>query len=170
MGIFTEIQWSPYVVGALIGLLNIIALRISNKPLAASTTYLKVSGMIRKIFQRESVERNEYYSQKTPEVDWGVMLVIGIVIGSFLSANLSGDFQITLVPEMWASNFSANFFPRFITALMGGVILGIGARWAGGCTSGHGISGASQLSIVSWVAAIAFFIGGFITAFIKYSL
>jgi len=170
MGIFTETQWSPYVVGALIGLLNILALRISNKPISASTTYIKVSGMIRKIFQREKVQRNEYYSQKTPEVDWGVMLVIGVVIGSFLSATLSGDFQLTLVPEMWASNFSESFFPRFITALMGGIILGIGARWAGGCTSGHGISGASQLSIVSWVAAASFFIGGIITALIKYSL
>ncbi len=170
MGIFTETQWSPYVVGALIGLLNIIALRISNKPLAASTTYLNVSGMIRKIFQREKVQRNEYYSQKTPQVDWGVMLVGGIIIGSFLSATLSGDFQITLVPEMWASNFSSDFFPRFITALIGGIILGIGARWAGGCTSGHGISGASQLSIVSWMAATAFFIGGIVTALIKYSL
>lgn len=170
MGIFTETQWSPYVVGALIGLLNIVALRISNKPISASTTYLKVSGMIRKIFQREKVQKNEYYSQKTPEMDWGVMLVIGVVIGSFLSATLSGDFQLTLVPEMWASNFSASFFPRFITALIGGIILGIGARWAGGCTSGHGISGASQLSIVSWVAAASFFIGGIITALIKYSL
>lgn len=170
MGFFAETQWSPYVVGALIGLLNIIALRISNKPISASTTYLKVSGMIRKIFQREKVQKNEYYSQKKPEVDWGVMLVIGVIIGSFLSATLSGDFQITLVPEMWASNFSPSFFPRFITALIGGIILGIGARWAGGCTSGHGISGASQLSIVSWVAAAAFFIGGIITALIKYSL
>lgn len=170
MGLFTETQWSPYVVGALIGLLNIIALRISNKPLAASTSYLKVSGMIRKIFQREKVQRNEYYTKKKIEVDWGVMLVIGIIIGSFFSANLSGDFQITLVPDMWASNFSPDFFPRFITALIGGVILGIGARWAGGCTSGHGISGASQLSIVSWMAAIAFFIGGIVTALIKYSL
>ncbi len=170
MGIFTEIQWSPYVVGALIGLLNIIALRISNKPLAASTTYLNVSGMIRKAFQREKVQRNEYYSKKKPEVDWGVMLVFGIIIGSFLSAALSGDFQITLVPEMWATHFSADFFPRFITALVGGIILGIGARWAGGCTSGHGISGASQLSIISWMAAIAFFIGGIVTALIKYSL
>jgi uncharacterized protein len=170
MGIFTATAWSPYVVGGLIGLLNIAALLLSNKPLSASTTYLKVSGMIRKIFQREKVQQNEYYGQKTPEVDWGVMMVFGIILGSFLSASLSGDFQLTLVPEMWAANFSDAFLPRFITALFGGIILGIGARWAGGCTSGHGISGASQLSIISWVAAIAFFIGGIITALIKYSI
>ncbi len=170
MDFLTDLQWSPYVVGGLIGLLNILAMRISNKPLSASTTYLKVSGMIRKIFQREKVEKNEYYNKKTPEVDWGVMLVLGIIIGSFLSATLSGDFQLVLVPEMWASNFSAEFLPRFFTALIGGVILGIGARWAGGCTSGHGISGASQLSIISWIAAISFFVGGIITALIKYSL
>ncbi|HAE43594.1 MAG TPA: hypothetical protein DCG34_11870, partial [Clostridiales bacterium] len=40
--------------------------------------------------------------------------------------------------------------------------------WAGGCTSGHGISGTSQLSILSWVASIFFFIGGIVTAFLIY--
>jgi len=44
------------------------------------------------------------------------------------------------------------------------MIMGLGARWAGGCTSGHGISGTLQLSVASWVAAICFFAGGIVTA------
>ena len=96
------------------------------------------------------------------------MLVIGIVIGSFLSSILSGDFSLVLVPSMWAKEISSSFFVRFIIAIFGGVLLGIGSRWAGGCTSGHGISGTSQLSIISWVASIFFFVGGIITAFLIY--
>jgi hypothetical protein len=42
--------------------------------------------------------------------------------------------------------------------------LGLGARWAGGCTSGHGISGTLQLAVSSWVAAGCFFAGGILTA------
>jgi uncharacterized membrane protein YedE/YeeE len=51
-----------------------------------------------------------------------------------------------------------------IVAFIGGIFMGVGSRWAGGCTSGHGISGTLQLTISSWLAAICFFIGGIATA------
>ncbi|MCR3883022.1 MAG: YeeE/YedE family protein [Methanothrix sp.] len=44
----------------------------------------------------------------------------------------------------------------------------MGARWAGGCTSGHGISGTLQLAASSWVAVIAFFVGGVATAMVLF--
>ena len=86
MNYFSLQQWSPYVVGILIGLLNLLALLISKKPLGASTSFLKLGGMIYSLFDKEKVKANEYYQKKTPEVDWGVMLVIGIVIGAFISS------------------------------------------------------------------------------------
>ena len=43
-------------------------------------------------------------------------------------------------------------------------IMGFGARWAGGCTSGHGISGTMQMAVSSWVAAVCFFVGGIAVA------
>jgi uncharacterized membrane protein YedE/YeeE len=170
MKIFTMVRWSPYVVGILIGLLNIAALLLSDKVLGASTSYARASGMIRKIFNEDYVSKNEYYLKTAPEVDWGFMLVIGIAVGSFVSALLSGDFRLTLVPSMWATEISSSFFVRLIISVFGGIVLGIGSRWAGGCTSGHGISGTSQLSIISWVASICFFIGGIATAFLIYGL
>jgi hypothetical protein len=48
--------------------------------------------------------------------------------------------------------------------------MGIGARWAGGCTSGHGISGTLQLNVGSWLAAMCFFIGGIATAMIIFKV
>ncbi|MDP3385916.1 MAG: YeeE/YedE thiosulfate transporter family protein [Eubacteriales bacterium] len=170
MRVFSMVQWSPYVVGILIGALNLVAMLLSDKVLGASTSYAKASGMVRNILDKEYVKKNEFYLQNAINIDWGFMLVVGIIIGAFISAGLSNDFNLVLVPPMWANEISNSFFVRFIIAVFGGIVLGIGSRWAGGCTSGHGISGTSQLSILSWVASIFFFIGGIITAFLIYGL
>ncbi len=53
-------------------------------------------------------------------------------------------------------------------AFGGGVLMGLGARWAGGCTSGHGISGTMQLALSSWIAAACFFAGGIAGAMLIY--
>ena len=161
-------QWSPYVVGVLIGLLNLGALLVSKKPLGASTSFLKIGGMIYKQFDKDEVKHNEYYQKKEPKIDWGVMLIMGVVLGALVSAALSGDFALTAVPDMWAKALPGGFGLRFLAATFGGILLGVGARWAGGCTSGHGISGTSLLSVISWVATICFFIGGIVTAYIVY--
>ncbi len=163
-------RWSPYVVGVLIGLINIVAMVISGKALGASTSFVKASGYLVKIFDKEKVEKNSYYQKNKPELDWGMMLVFGIIIGAFIAATLSGDFALQKVPAMWAERFSDSFFFRFVMAFIGGAFLGLGSRWAGGCTSGHGISGTSQLSILSWVAAAAFFVGGIAVAIMIFGL
>ena len=170
MDFLTLKQWSPYIVGILIGVLNVGALLISKKPLGASTSFLKLGGMFYGLFDPKTVKTNKYYGEKIPKVDWGVMLVIGIVIGAFISSKLSGDFNFLTIPEMWKTGVSDSFLLRFFASLIGGVFLGIGSRWAGGCTSGHGISGTSMLSVISWTATIAFFIGGIVSAFLIYGI
>jgi hypothetical protein len=69
-----------------------------------------------------------------------------------------------MVPELWERRIGSSAFLRWLTAFSGGILLGIGSRWADGCTSGHGISGTLQLVVSSWIAAICFFIGGVLTA------
>lgn len=163
-------RWSPYIVGILIGLLNVGSLLVSKKPLGASTSFMKFGGIIYKSFNKEKVQNNEYYQKNELKLDWGMMLVLGIILGAFFSAILSGDFSFTLVPNMWSNEISDNVLLRFVAAVIGGIFLGVGARWAGGCTSGHGISGTSMLSVISWVAAIAFFVGGIAAAFLIYGM
>lgn len=163
-------RWSPYVLGALIGLLNVGSLLVSKKPLGASSSYMKLGGIIYRFFDKEKVENNAYYKKQELSLDWGIMLVIGIILGAFLSALLSGSFEITAVPGMWAREISGSVALRFAVAIIGGIFLGIGSRWAGGCTSGHSISGTSLLSVISWVASIAFFIGGAAVAFLIYGM
>ena len=130
-------RWSPYLVGILIGLLNVLSLLVSKKPLGASTSFMKLGGMIYRSFDREKVQNNEYYQKNELKLDWGMMLVFGIIIGAFVSAMLSGDFNLIAVPGMWANEVSGSFGLRFVSAVLGGVFLGVGARWAGGCPAGY---------------------------------
>jgi uncharacterized membrane protein YedE/YeeE len=126
--------------------------------------------MIEKLFRGAKVDEKPYYKKFSPSVDWEWMLVLGVFIGAFLSAKLSGQFQGDWVPAKWATTFGETPFTRWVVALIGGIVMGIGARWAGGCTSGHGISGTLQLALSSWLAVIWFFIGGIVTAIVIFKL
>src|SRR5512139_2323529 len=134
-------KWSPYAVGIGIGILSCVAFLLSDKPIGCSTAYSRTSGMIERLFRGGIVAEKAYYKKFAPSIEWEWMLVIGIFIGGFLSATLSGQFQTGWVPVKWALSFGDTPVLRWGVALIGGVIIGIGSRWAGGCTSGHGISG-----------------------------
>lgn len=159
-------QWSPYIVGIGIGILGWLAFLFSDKPIGCSTAFVRTTGMFERLFLGADVDKKPYYQLFPPVVDWEWMLLVGIFIGAFISSKLSGEFRLQLVPDIWAASFGASAILRVIIALAGGVFIGLGARWAGGCTSGHGISGTLQLAVSSWLAAIFFFIGGIITAMI----
>lgn len=166
MDFLTEIRWSPYIVGAGIGILSWLTFLISNKPIGCSTAFARTSGMIEKIFRGKKTTEKQYYKEFVPEIDWEWMLVLGIVIGALISAYFSGDLKIHWIPDRWSAVFGHSFIFRFLISLIGGILLGFGARWSGGCTSGHGISGTLQLAVSSWISAIFFFIGGIIVAYL----
>jgi hypothetical protein len=161
-------EWSPYAVGIGIGILSWLAFLLSDHPIGCSTAFARTSGMIERIFRGNKVYEKPYYQKFTPTIDWEWMLVVGIVIGAFISSKLSGYFEFRWVPEETSGEFNKAFvtipYTRIIVAFVGGILMGVGSRWANGCTSGHGISGTLQLAVSSWLAAICFFIGGIITA------
>lgn len=161
-------EWSPHVVGVGIGFLSCAAFVLSDKPIGCSTAFARTSGMLEQLLRGRKTREMDYYRQFVPEVDWEWMLVLGIVLGAFTSAWLSGEFRLEWVPSLWAAAFGSESLPRLVTAFCGGVIMGFGARWAGGCTSGHGISGTLQLAVSGWLAVAAFFAAGTATAFIIY--
>ncbi|HPQ42014.1 MAG TPA: YeeE/YedE thiosulfate transporter family protein [bacterium] len=162
--------WSPYVAGAGIGILAAVAFLISNKPFACSTSFARTAGMIEALFHREKTLARPYFQKFRPEIDWQWMLVAGLFIGGTLSAVLSGDFQWRFVHDWWGATVGPGVFMRLIGGFFGGVVLGFGARWAGGCTSGHGISGLIQLSVASLAAVVCFFAAGIATAFLMVHL
>jgi hypothetical protein len=161
-------RWSPYVVGVGIGVLSWLAFFMSDKIIGCSAAFARTAGMIEKIIAGDKVKEKAYYKKFPPVIDWEWMLVLGILLGSYISVAFSGVFSIEWVPPKWEAAAGSGIFARWIVALAGGVLIGFGARWAGGCTSGHGISGTLQLAVSSWLAAISFFVGGIITAGIIY--
>jgi hypothetical protein len=161
--------WSPYLVGALIGLLSMATFYFSDKPLGASSAYARLAGMVGKLFARRHTESLEYYKDSKPKVDWEVMLVIGVMGGAFLAAWLGGELTGKWLPEMWTARFGEDSLAlRLGVAFAGGGLMAFGARMAGGCTSGHGISGTMQLSVGSWIAVVCFFVGGIATAVLMF--
>ncbi|MDD3803914.1 MAG: YeeE/YedE thiosulfate transporter family protein [bacterium] len=158
-----DILANPYIAGAIIGLLSMASFFFSDKPIGCSTAYARVSGMAAKLFMKDKINKNLFFMKFPAEVDWEVMLVIGVFIGAFLSFILSGESRVR-IPDIWSLRFGNSLLLRVIAAFAGGVIMGFGARLAGGCTSGHGISGTLQLSVSSWIAVIMFFAAGIVTA------
>ncbi len=157
---------TPYLAGCGIGVLSWITFLFSNKALGCSTAFARTSGMIEGLVRKERVLESPYYQKFQPVIDWEWMLVAGVVIGAFISAVLAGEFALTIVPLRFAEAFGSDPGLRLIVAFVGGILMGIGSRWAGGCTSGHGISGTLQLAVSSWIAVIVFFISGILTAFL----
>ncbi len=168
MELFTMDRWSPYAVGAGIGVLSWITFLLSDKPIGCSTAFARSAGLLERLFRGGKVNDKPYYREFAPKIDWEWMLVAGILIGAFIASLLSGQFSWSMVPGLWAAEISPAVVPRLIIAVLGGFCAAFGARWAGGCTSGHGISGTLQLAVSGWIAAAGFFVGGIITAMLIY--
>ncbi len=166
--VWTLKRWSPYVAGIGIGILSWLAFLLSDKPLGVSTAYARTAGMIEQRLTGIDVKKQPYFERYVPKIGWEWMLVAGLVVGAFVSAQLSGDFDLRMVPSLWERTFGYTPSHRWFTALVGGTLMGIGSRWADGCTSGHGISGTLQLVVSSWIALACFFIGGVAAAFLIY--
>jgi uncharacterized protein len=165
---FTLKRWSPYAVGIGIGVLSWLAFLLSDKSLGCSGAFTRTAGMLERAARGAKVVGKPYYQLFPPTIEWEWMLVAGVLLGSLASSLLSSTFQWTWVPPAWAAAVGTSPGVRWLVALVGGVCLGLGARWAGGCTSGHGISGTLQLAASSWLAAAGFFAGGIITVMLLF--
>ncbi|MGM0539289.1 MAG: YeeE/YedE thiosulfate transporter family protein [Thermodesulfobacteriota bacterium] len=168
MAMLTAQEWSPYAVGVGIGLLSWATFFLSNQPIGVSGTVARASGMVEKLARGSHITEKPYYQHIGLRFGWDFTFVGGIVLGSLFSASLSGDFQLVMLPDLWQNTFGSTPLLRWGTAFLGGVVLMFGARLAGGCTSGHGISGTLQLVLSSWIALLCFFVGGVITASLIY--
>jgi uncharacterized membrane protein YedE/YeeE len=157
-----EGSWSPYLAGGLSGLVIIVSVLWAGKFFGASTSFVRSAGMVGKAFGPERVVHLEYFLRYLPKFDWQLMFVIGIFIGSLIASLWSGSFKWQGVPDMWAEHFGSSPLKRGIVAFFGGIIAMFGARLAGGCPSGHGLSGMIQLAVSGLIAMIFFFVGGII--------
>lgn len=117
---------------------------------------------------------------------WNLLFLVGAVVGGFISAEFLSNGQAIAISQATINDLQklnisapqglqpeeifsteALFTVRgFLLLLVGGFLIGFGSRYAGGCTSGHAISGLANLQLPSLIAVVGFFIGGLVTTFI----
>lgn len=160
--------WNPMLAGTLSGLLALVSVVVAGKFLGASTTFVRAAGLLESLIDPSVVERLAYYQSKVPKFDWQFLFVIGIFFGALLAAKTSGTYGTLLIPERWKNRFGTAYPLRAFIGFIGGVIAIFGARLAGGCPSGHGLSGLTQMSVSGFIAAACFFLGGILSARLLY--
>ena len=167
--------WPWYVSGPLIGLIVPILLLLGGKPFG-------VSANLRHMCAATLPAGLPFFKYDWKrDGGWNLLFAAGIMIGGFIAAQwlmpaeyivdisdatredltALGLRDLTGVVPRELFGMDAIFTPRgFVTLAVGGFLVGFGARWAGGCTSGHAISGLAALQLPSLVAVIGFFAGG----------
>lgn len=164
--------WSPYLVGAGIGMLSWLTFATANKPIGITTAFEYTAAITEHAAAPQVTQ--PYLEAKakdntSPKIDWEWMLVVGVFIGAYLSSTMSGDrAPEEKVPPLWRSRFGASPAVRYAGAFFGGLVMMLGARIAQGCTSGHAISGVLQLALASWIFAPVTFASGIAVAFLVY--
>jgi len=124
--------WSPYLAGALSGLVLVLSVLIAGKYFGASTSFVRSAGMIEGLLAPERVSQLAYFKSETPKIDWQWMFVFGIFLGSLISAVTSASFRWQALPDMWKKRFGSSISKRAIVAFLGAAVAMFGARLAGG--------------------------------------
>jgi uncharacterized protein len=169
--------WPWYLAGPLIGLTVPALLILGNKSFGISSSLRHACAMC----APGSISLFQYDWKKEL---WNLFFVLGIFLGGVIAVNFrvnpaAIDINQELVKELSVygiTDFSSLVpvdlmrwdnlltLPGFIMMVGGGFLVGFGARYAGGCTSGHAIMGLSTLQWPSLVATVCFMLGGFVMA------
>ncbi len=159
--------------GILLGVVFFVAVLLV-KPVGVSTQFVVLDGIIWDMVNPDIVvmgpegptSPNPYLAKEAKlianPIAYDFLFVIFMAVGAAISAFLRGGFKADdlSVPALWRANFGTSAPLRFAAAFVGGFIVLYGARMAGGCTSGHMISGVAQTALSGFM----FTIGVFLTA------
>lgn len=177
---FIAQPWPWYVAGPLIGLIVPALLLIGGRQFG-------ISENLRHICAATAPAGIEFfrYDWKTTGL-WNLTMIAGVAIGGFLAAALLPSGEPIGISGATRSDLAALGVVNFdglapseifsfealgsvkglVMVVLGGFLVGFGSRYAGGCTSGHAISGLSDLQLPSLIAVVGFFVGGLITTWI----
>jgi len=166
-------KWSWISGGFLLGLVSIAAYALGGR-LGTTGAYSNTVGKLTEFFAPQLV-KDTFLSQSGGcgtttallQVDAQWMVVFGLFIGAWTAFKLSGE-KSANVPEMWAKRFGSNEKKRYLIAFLGGLLMLYGARIAGGCTSGHVISGMSRMAVSGTVFGLTTFAVAIPTAMLIY--
>jgi uncharacterized membrane protein YedE/YeeE len=142
--------WPWWIAGPLLGLMVPLLLIFAGKNFGISGSFRDFAAICA---PRTKISYLNYDWRKNA---WKIFLAGGVVLGGFAGNYLLSYEPVTFLPEIYFS------IPGVIFLALGGLMIGFGTRYAGGCTSGHSIMGMSSLQLPSLIATICFFIGGLI--------
>jgi uncharacterized membrane protein YedE/YeeE len=141
--------WPWWISGTLIGLTVPLLYLLAGKAFGISTSLQQVGAMC------APHSRFEYLSKFDRQGNmWTLIFVVGIAIGGFIANRFLVAEPVELLPASFASASGA------FKLLIGGFLIGFGTRYAGGCTSGHSITGIANFNWPSLLATVCFFAGG----------
>lgn len=151
MGILREKSWSPYAVGAGIGLLELAAMVTAKKPLGITSAFEDAVALAAGRVAPKAMDIAAYERARgeAPRIGWETTLVTGVLLGAAMSARLSRAPRPPQVPALWRRHLGGSMLARHAAALASGALMMFGARMAMGCTTGHGISGNMQFAASS---------------------
>ncbi len=171
--------WPWYVAGPLLALIMLTLLYFGRE--------FGISENFRIMCAADGADNlNDFFKFDWAAGGWNLMVALGAMFGGYMAAHyfagdpenvahiseatvdtlkqlgvLSGDGAVPLVPDFISWQYILTW-QGFLIVAGGGFLVGFGARYAGGCTSGHAISGLSALQLPSLIAVVGFFIGGLI--------
>jgi len=151
--------WPGWIAGIAIGTYGVLQLALTGRQLGVSTGYCNICSW---------AVRTEYFQKIAKSEDgWRLWFIIGLPLGGLLGFLSSTGFDIAAwQPHFEMGTYYDSLFGEGVTALkiggllLGGILIGLGARMAGGCTSGHSITGMALLNRPSFLASVLFFVGG----------
>ncbi|MFO7942437.1 MAG: YeeE/YedE thiosulfate transporter family protein [Bacillota bacterium] len=162
--IFVE-PWPWWAGGTIIGLLIPLLYYTENTALGVSTGY---GSILKALFP---ASRLKWLNSKFADgPGWRLFFLSGMVLGAFVSARLAGLPLLTTEMGIFTANVDWSLLGTGAFFLLGGVLLGLGARIAGGCTSGHSIHGLANLQLSSAVATLGFIAAGIVATYLVRTL
>lgn len=155
--------WPPFIAGIVLGLVLLLTFILSGHGLGASGAANDLVAGVGLQMAPEATRANGYLGPQVadgnPIGSWMTWEIVGVAIGALLGAFMAGRFRVQLDGER-----SVGARSRLLKTLVGGIFAGFGARVAGGCTSGLGLSGAAALGVAAFVFLALFFATGMIVS------
>lgn len=155
---------NPYLAGTLLGVVLFLSFYVTGGGLGASGAMTSIQTGVLRWFSPDHVDRVAYFADvagghRNPWVNSGVFMLAGTILGGFVSGLFNRRVKVELRkgPRITTAT-------RVVFALLGGAIMGYGARLARGCTSGQALSGGAVLSVGSWAFALSIFAAGYALA------
>ena len=171
-----QLNW--FKGGVLLGLVFLLAVLLV-KPIGVSTQFVILDGIIWSAVSDNLITENpaakSKYSSSNPylnksggkyakniakPINYSFIFVLSMILGAFISVKTNGpqvNTEDKSSSEVWRTRFGTDKIKRYSMAFMGGVLVIVGARLAGGCTSGHMMSGIMQTSVSGYMFALGAF-------------